>query len=146
MNDVPGNSFLFEAMTALVAGILGTPNFPSMHLIKGAFTPTTTVKLGDVTAADFDGYLPVAITGWGTPHLLASGEYAVQAIDLLSWTPTGGTTPNDIGGWIVVDHAGETMSCGKFNPAVHMEGTETTLQMTYGFCTAPWTYQSQQIV
>lgn len=142
MADVPGQAFLLEALNNLVGTILGGSNFPVVHLAQAPFTPAVNTTLADITEATFDGYASKTITGYDTPHMVPTGQAVVQATPLLSWTPTGSTTPNTIAGFVVVDHAGNVVSCGKFPAPITVTGPTTPVAFVWGLGTAPWNYTS----
>ncbi len=140
--DSPGNAFLAEAAAALQAGILTMTAFAKIHLLQAPFTPGPNVTLASSTEATFDGYAAVSFTGYETPHIQPNGNWSFNAAPAATWTPTGSMTPNTIGGWMVVDHAGNMVSCGAINPPVAITGPTTPFSMVWGMALAPWSFTS----
>jgi hypothetical protein len=138
--DSPGSAFLAEELAALLAGILSTPSFPLVHLAAASFAPGPGLDPSTLTEATYDGYAAKLLTGWGTPHLVASGNVVVDATPVLGWTPTGSLTPNTIYGWWVIDHAGNLVSSGLLPAPVLLHGTATTLSFVFGLGQGPWNY------
>lgn len=140
--DSVGNAFMGEVVSATIGGPLSVATAPVVHLAQAPFTPGPSVTLAGITEATFDGYAAKPLTGYGTPHLLSNGTYAVDATPILAWVPSGSVTPNTIAGFVVVDHAGNMVSNGSINPPVVLAGPTTTLSIVYGFGLQPGSYTS----
>jgi hypothetical protein len=120
--------YLLEAINAIITNIFGTSVHSTCHLYQNVIAPTPTTPLASYTEATFDGYAPISITAWGTPHVIANGQYAVAPTTPLVWTPTGSTTSNTVYGYYIKDPAGNVIQAENFAAGQLMSGTGTTLQ------------------
>lgn len=75
----------------------------------GGFTLATFVQ------ATFDGYADQDLDAWGVPALVGSAGYVEHAV--VTWTPTGTTTPNTIYGYVVYDPTDNTVLWAERHPA-----------------------------
>lgn len=135
--DAYGNAFLGEAIAAINAGPLAIASPVTIHLAQSPFTAGPGVTLASITEATFDGYAAKTITGYTSTVFEADQTAQVLGNDVLSWTPSGSMTPNTIGGWVAVDHAGNMVNNGAIIPAVLLSGPSTALSMVWGYGIRP---------
>lgn len=82
-----------------------------MHLYQNDYTPTydDAEDASDYTPADFDGYLPVEITGW-SPPATTSGVAATTAAECTFTAGAGLASPQTVYGYYVtLDEAGTSL-------------------------------------
>jgi hypothetical protein len=135
-----GNGFLFDAMAALVSGILGGMAPPKVHLAAAPFTPSPTLDLTTLTEATYDGYAAKAITGWGAAHVDQYGQVLVIPSIAIEFTPTGSMISNTIYGYWIPDTDGNMICCDVFNPGIILDGVQTTLSFVPGVAIGPYKY------
>jgi hypothetical protein len=95
---IPGDGLL--AVLGYLVGLWNTTTL-TIQLFKNNYTPVDTSVLGDFTAADFNGYSPLSVTGWGTPATV--GLRARSAAASQTWTKGVGGTGNDVYGYFITD-------------------------------------------
>lgn len=79
-----------------------------IRLFKNDITPDEDTVLADLTEADFDGYAESGAVTWGEVHNGNDGSVEMQA-GSQEFHCTGGTTPNEIFGYMIVDSGGTTL-------------------------------------
>lgn len=81
-----------------------------IRLFQAGFTPNRGMTFADLVAAecDFDGYAESSAIVFGTPYADALNR-AVLAGGSKQFTCTGATTSNDVGGYAVVNAAGDAI-------------------------------------
>jgi len=69
----------------------------SVGLIAAAFSPSPTLKLADITEANYSGYVRQAVGAWAGPFIDDNGLSYIQGT-LLNFHPSDTTTMNTIFG------------------------------------------------
>lgn len=118
--------------TTLLAGGAG---HVVCKLAKTPFNPSRTSDPATFTEADFDGYAAQNVAAFSGTYLNKNGDAQTIGTTLLSFTPTGSTTPNTIGGYWLVTSGGVYLGGEVFNPTVGLNGPLTTLDFTIEWAT-----------
>lgn len=128
---VTSNVALVDQLAATVATVLDHtgPVHASVKLATGAFSPTPTSDPATFTEATFDGYAAKSVASWVSPYLLPGPLAETISAAVLSWSPTGTTTPNTITGYWIVGGNGDYLGGEAFNQPVLLNGPTTALNL-----------------
>lgn len=119
----PSNAFLLAVLGAskLATGPLETGQ---LELYKSGPVTSGNMQLSDFVICDYDGYAPkpVAAADWGTAFMEDGVNPCLRA-KLVTFQPTGTTTPNVALGWLLRDAAGvNVLLASAFKEPVSMNG------------------------
>lgn len=147
MPFVQSNVALTDVLAAIIGNVLNATGPVNTHVKLAVlpFNPTPTSDPTTFTEATFDGYAAKAITSWSTPYFDALGNAKTLSGVLASWTPTGSTTANTIGGYWLVAGDGTYLGGEVFNTPVPMHGTGTTLAIVPEFGYTPAQISAQPV-
>ncbi len=95
-----------------------------VHLGKSSYTPigTSTKTQLEAAEADYDNYLPITMAAWMDPILSPGSGYMI-ASPLVQFE-VGAVDPvvtNTIGGWYMLDAAGNLRLAGTFESPIPMQ-------------------------
>lgn len=86
------------------------------HLFASNLTPDRTTTLAALLAAeaDFDGYAPIAVASWVS--VTVGGHVGITTPDLLQWTKSAGSTPNNVYGGFITDSGNTVLLWSERDP------------------------------
>lgn len=125
------------ASLAADAAVGGKLHGAKVMLASAPIVPDQMSAVGDLTAASFTGYAPVAVAAWTAPYVDSLGTVRLDGGDIL-FQPTDAVAPNTIYAWALTDTTGaillyvETLD----TPVVladALHGLVITVSMPYGF-------------
>lgn len=142
----------------LCTGIQSEMAASKLHLFVTGYTPTPTETLADLLAveATFSGYTVggYPLVTWGAPTFNPTGgaQTVSPQVDVVFTAPgSGAGVTNTLGGWFVVDSAGNLVADGQFNTPIPMvasgDGFPITLALFAGTTNAlvqAWVYGVEQ--
>lgn len=91
----------------------------TIHLFKVAHTPVAGDTVSDYVEADFEGYAPLAATGWGAPATV--GGVTSSIADQLTFTKGVGGVGNDVYGYFATDLSGTVLYWAESDPAAPID-------------------------
>jgi hypothetical protein len=136
---------LLDQLDAIKSAVLDAtgPVHATVKLAKGTFVPTPTVDPTTFTEADFDGYSSKTIAAYTSAAIIAGPKAEILASSLLSWTPTGTTTPNTVTGYWIVGGNGDYLGGEAFATGIVLNGPTTTLNLVPVWQVSPATWSGQ---
>lgn len=131
MPFVTSSLALIDQLEAVKGSVLDAtgPVHASVKLAVAPFSPTPTSDPASFTEATFDGYAAKTVPAWTAAALQPGPLAEILSSALLSWTPTGSTTPNTIVGYWIVGGNGDYLGGEAFAAPVILNGPTTSLNM-----------------
>lgn len=110
----------------------------SLHLFKNDVDPDGDTVQSDLVECDFDGYASINLTPWSTVITVA-GKAFTQA-QLAIFLCTGGSAPNDVYGYYVLDNTATFVIAAERFPAapitIDTAGQSVPVQASVSFASA----------
>jgi hypothetical protein len=136
---VPATSWLSAALTAINAALFNHASATyAVHLGQAPFAPTPTSTPSSFTEADYTGYAALTVDGFVGPYVGSLGYPEQIPVSVISFTPTGTTVANSIGGYWIVDSLGNYVGGEAFSTPIELSGPTTTLSFTPIIQQVPW--------
>lgn len=145
MSFVTSQLALVDQLEAVKDNVLDAtgPVHATVKLAIAPFSPTPTSDPASFTEATFDGYASKTVAAW-TPAAVQPGPLAeILSQSVLTWTPTGSTTPNTIAGYWIVGGNGDYLGGESFGTPVVLNGPTTSLNMVTAWQMARATWSAQ---
>lgn len=85
-----------------------------VKLFKNDFTPSLDTVVGDMTEADYTGYLAVTLTTWQAPFLDVQGRGEIRAPHAFFAPAAPYTVQNTIYGYWIIDSTADLLLASRF--------------------------------
>jgi hypothetical protein len=138
---------LIDQLDAVKGAVLDAagPIHSTVKLAQGAFAPVPTSDPTTFTEATFDGYAAKTITAWTSAYLVPGPSSEILSAAVLSWSPTGTTTPNTITGYWIVGGNGHYLGGESFAQPVILNGPLTALNLAAVWQVSRSTFSAQPL-
>lgn len=88
----------------------------ALHLFQNDITPGPFTAIGDLTEADYSGYLAIPALAFGAVYVSGDGG-AKTTLPSQQFDHSGGIVANDIYGWYLTDAGGALLMAQRFDDA-----------------------------